>query len=305
MAPIRSMKELVEQARARGPVRLVVPAAESESALGATVEAERRGLVHPILLGDRHALAARLVALGAEPRRFVLVHEPDDARAVLLAVRFARIEEAQLILKGRCTTGQLLRAVLDRDTGLRRGGLLSDVMVSEHPLGEARLVGLTDGGVNVAPGLAQKRAIVENAVRVFRRLGVERPKVAALCAIETVVPEMPQTQEARALAEMAARGEIEGCDLLGPVALDGALSLEAARAKGIEHPVAGRADILLAPTIEAGNMLGKSFTWLARRPVGHVVEGAAAPVLIPSRAEHALDKLCSIALGALAAQEVR
>jgi phosphate butyryltransferase len=222
---------------------------------------------------------------------------------VLLAVRFARIGEAEMILKGRCPTGQLLRAVLDRDAGLRRGGLLSDVLVSEHPLGEGRLVGLTDGGVNVAPRLAQKRAIVENAVRVFRRLGVAVPRVAALCAIETVEAGMPQTGEARALQEMAERGELAGCEVLGPVALDGALSLEAARAKGLTHPVAGRADILLAPSIEAGNMLGKSFTWLARRPVGHVIEGASAPVLIPSRAEHALDKLCSIALGVLAVRE--
>lgn len=305
MAPIRSMKELVEQARARGPARLVVPAAEAESALAATVEAARQGLVLPLLIGDRHGLSARLAALGAEPRRFVLVHEPDDARAVLLAVRLARIGEAEVVLKGRCPTGQLLRAVLDRDTGLRRGSLLSDVLVSEHPLGEGRLVGVTDGGVNVAPGLAEKRAIVENAVRVFRRLGVQRPRVAALCAVETVEPGMPRTQEARALQQMAERGEIAGCDLLGPVALDGALSLEAARSKGIEHPVAGRADILLAPSIEAGNALGKSFTWLARLPVGHVVEGARAPVLIPSRAEHALDKLCSIALGVLAAREER
>jgi phosphate butyryltransferase len=299
------MKELVERARARGPVRLAVPAAESETALGATVEAVRQGLVRPLLVGDRAGLLARLAALGADPHGFVLVHEPDDAKAVLLAVHFARIGEAQMILKGRCTTGQLLRAVLDRDAGLRRGSLLSDVMVSEHPLGETRLVGLSDGGVNVAPGLAQKRAIAENAVRVFRRLGFARPRVAALCAIETVEPGMPHTGEARELQRMAERGEIEGCDLLGPVALDGALSLEAARAKGIDHPVAGRADILLAPNIEAGNMLGKSFTWLARRPVGHVIEGAAAPVLIPSRAEHALDKLCSIALGVLAVREAR
>lgn len=297
------MKELVERARAGGPARLVVPAADSETALGATVEAERRGLVLPLLVGDRAAIGARLSALGADPGRFTVLHEPDDGRAVLLAVRLARIGEAQVILKGRCTTGQLLRAVLDRETGLRRGGLLSDVLVSEHPLAEGRLVGLTDGGVNVAPRLDQKRAIAENAVQVFRRLGVARPRIAVLCAIETVEAGMPQTAEARELQRMAERGELAGCEVLGPVALDGALSLEAAQAKGIAHPVAGRADILLAPTIEAGNMLGKAFTWLARRPVGHVIEGAAAPVLIPSRAEHALDKLCSIALGVLAARE--
>jgi phosphate butyryltransferase len=305
VARIRTMKELVDRARARGPVRLVVPAAESETALAAAVEAERQGLALPILVGDRAGLSALLHSLGHEPRRFVLVHEPDDARAVRLAVHFARIGEADLILKGRCRTGDLLRAVLDRDEGLRQGSLVSDVMVTEHPLGEPWLVALTDGGVNVAPTLEQKRAILENALQAVRRLGVERPRVAALCAIETVERGMPHTAEAAQLAAMAARGEIAGCDVLGPVALDGALSREAARAKHMDHPAAGRADILLAPTIEVGNVLGKAFTWLARKPVGHVVEGARVPVLIPSRAEHALDKLCSIALGVLAVREAR
>jgi phosphate butyryltransferase len=303
VARIRSMKELVERARARGPVRLVVPAAESETALAAATEAERQGLALPILVGDRARVTTMLRGRGHEARRFVLIHEPDDAAAVRMAVHLARIGEADVILKGRCRTGELLRAVLDRETGLRRGSLVSDVMVTEDPLGGPRLLALSDGGVNVAPTLGQKRAILDNALRTLRRLGVERPKVAALCAIETVEKGMPHTGEARALAEQAERGEIPDCDLLGPVALDGALSLEAARAKHLDHPVAGQADLLLVPTIEVGNTLGKAFTWLARKPVGHVIEGARAPVLIPSRAEHALDKLCSIALGVLSALE--
>ena len=303
MARIRTMKELVERARALGPARLVVAAAESATALGAAVEAERQGLAVPLLVGDRGGIGAQLHALGSEPRRFVVVHEPDDQRAARLAVHFARIGEADVILKGRCRTSELLRAVLDRNEGLRRGSLVSDVLVTEHPLGEARLVAVTDGGVNVAPTLAQKRAILENALRALRRLGLERPRVAALCAIETVERGMPHTAEAAELSAMAGRGEISGCDLVGPIALDGALSPDAARAKGLDHPAAGRADLLLAPSIEVGNVLGKSFTWLARKPVGHVIEGARVPVLIPSRAEHALDKLCSIALGVLAARE--
>jgi phosphate butyryltransferase len=213
-----------------------------------------------------------------------------------------RAGEARVILKGRLHTGDLMRAVLDREAGLRTGRLLSDVLVSEHPLAP-RLVGVTDGGVNVAPTLEQKRQILQNAVRVFQRLGVERPKVAVLCAVETVEASQPQTAEARALAEMAERGEIEGCDVVGPIALDGALAIQAAKAKKMTSPVAGRADILLVPTIEVGNALGKSFTWLAGKTVAHVIEGAAAPVLIPSRAEAAQDKLCSIALGILASRE--
>jgi phosphate butyryltransferase len=217
-------------------------------------------------------------------------------------VALVRGGEAHVILKGRLSTGDLLRAVLDRVDGLRGGRLLSDVLVADHPVSATpRLVGMTDGGVNVAPSLAQKKVILENAVALFRALGVARPKVACLCAIETVSEAMPHTVEARALAEMAERGELVGCDVAGPLALDNALSPEAARAKGIDDPVAGNADVLLVPTIEAGNLLGKAFTWLARRPVGHVILGARAPVLIPSRVESAEDKLASIALGVVAA----
>lgn len=302
MAAIRSMTELVDRARAAGPARLVVPAAESETALKAAAMARQQGLAESILLGDAAAVAAILEQLGVEPRDFTIEHQPDDTAAARRAVELLRSGAAQVLLKGRLHTADLMRAVLDRENGLRTGRLLSDVLVSDHPLAP-RLVGMSDGGVNVAPTLLQKKAILENAVRVLRRLGVERPKVAVICAVETVEPSQPQTAEARDLAEMAERGEIEHCDVVGPIALDGALAIQAAQAKKMTGPVAGRADILLVPTIEVGNVLGKAFTWLAQKPVGHVIEGAAAPVLIPSRAESSQDKLCSIALGILASRE--
>jgi phosphate butyryltransferase len=220
-------------------------------------------------------------------------------------VALVRAGEGAVLMKGRIKTGELLHAVLDRAAGLREGRLLSDVLVAEHPLSEeARLVGVTDGGVNVAPALAQKREILANAVALFRRLGHARPHVACLCAVETVTPAMPHTMEAQTLAEENASGEIRGCVVSGPLALDNALSADAARAKGIDHPVAGRADLLLVPTIETGNALGKAFTYLAKKPVAHVIVGAKAPVLIPSRVERAEDKLCSIALGVVCASRV-
>jgi phosphate butyryltransferase len=213
-----------------------------------------------------------------------------------------RAGEAAVLMKGRLQTSELLRAVLDRSAGLRAGRLLSDVMVADHPLSSTpRLLGVTDGGVNVAPTLAQKREILLNAVALFQRLGYERPKVACLCAVETVSEAMPHTLDARELAAANARGELPGCVVSGPLALDNALSIDAARAKGIDHPVAGRADLLLVPTIETGNALGKAFTYLGRSQVAHAVMGARAPVLIPSRVERAQDKLLSIALGVLAA----
>ncbi|HZZ84237.1 MAG TPA: phosphate acyltransferase [Anaeromyxobacteraceae bacterium] len=302
MAAIRSMRELVERAAALGPCRVVVPGADSRTALGAALEGEARGLVEPVLIGARAAIAAELEALGADPARYTLVDEPDLDRAARRAVALVRGEGAELVLKGKLSTAQLLKAVLDREHGLRGPGLLSDVLVTEAPGGEARLLGVTDGGLNVAPSLEDKRRILENAVRVFHRLGVERPRVALLCAIETPTPAMPHTGEAAALAAMAERGELEGCEVFGPVALDGALSPGAARAKGILHPAAGRADLIVVPNIETGNALGKAFTWLAERRVAHVVEGARAPVLIPSRAEGSMDKLCSLALGVLVAR---
>jgi phosphate butyryltransferase len=303
MMPIPTLERLLSEARARGPVRLVVAAAESTTALQAAGLARRQRLAEVILTGDPAGLRRRLAELGEDPALFTLVAADDDADAARRAVALVRGGEAVVLLKGRLQTGDLLRAVLDRRNGLRsEGRLLSDVLVADHPLsGEPRLVGVTDGGVNVAPDLGQKRAIIENAVALFQRLGYPRPKVACLCAVEKVSPAMPHTLDAQALAELNARGELGGCLVSGPLALDNALSEEAAREKGIDHPVAGHADVLLAPTIEAGNALGKSFTYLAHAHVAHVLVGALAPVLIPSRVERAEDKLMSIALGVLAA----
>lgn len=302
MMPIPTLARLVEEARAVGPLPVVVAGAENETALAAVVHARRKRIAEPVLVGGIPGIRARLAALGEDPDRFRLVEAATDAEAARRAVALVRAGEGAVLMKGRIKTGDLLHAVLDREAGLRAGRLLSDVLVAEHPLSEeARLVGVTDGGVNVAPTLAQKREILENAVALFRRLGHPRPRVACLCAVETVTPAMPHTVEAQALAEANAAGELPGCVVSGPLALDNALSVDAARAKGIDHPVAGRADVLLVPTIEAGNALGKAFTYLAKRPVAHVIVGARAPVLIPSRVERADDKLCSIALGVVCA----
>ena len=297
---MRTLEELVDRAREAGPKVVAVPAAESETALAAVVQARRRGVARGLLLGARAALEDRLWKLEEDPSHHEIVDEPDDGRAAALAVERVRAGAASLLLKGRLSTGDLLRAVLDRSCGLRTGRLLSDVMVSEHPsAAPPRIVGMSDGGVNVAPSLAEKKAILENAVRVFHRLGFPRPVVAVVCAAEVPSQAMPHTLEARSLVEMAERGEIAGCDVVGPLALDNALLPWAARAKGIAHPLAGKADILLVPNIESGNILGKAFSWLAEKPVAHVIEGAKVPVLIPSRVERADDKLLSIALGAL------
>ncbi|MGC4001248.1 MAG: phosphate acyltransferase [Anaeromyxobacter sp.] len=302
MGPIPSLERLVEAARAAGPRRLVVAAAESDTALAAAGEARRRGLAEVVLVGAPRALRERLERLGEDPSQFTLEPAGDDLEAARRAVALVRAGEGAVILKGRIATADLLRAVLHRTEGLRTDRLLSDVLVADHPLAQApRLVGVTDGGVNVAPGLEQKQQIIENAAAVFRALGVARPRVGCLCAAEVGSDAMPHTRDAEALARAAAAGELGACEVSGPLALDNLVSAEAARAKGIADPVAGQADVILAPSIEAGNALGKAFTYLARRPVAHVIAGARAPVLIPSRVESAADKLCSIALGVLVA----
>ncbi len=302
MMPIPTLARLLEEARTVGPLPVVVAGAENDTALTAVAHARRKRIAEVVLVGGGLGIRARLAALGEDADRYRIVEAANDAEAARTAVALVRGGEGAVLMKGRIKTGDLLHAVLDRAEGLREGRLLSDVLVAEHPLSEEeRLVGVTDGGVNVAPTLAQKREIVANAVALFRRLGHPRPKVACLCAVETVTSAMPHTLEAQALAEANAAGEILDCVVSGPLALDNALSVDAARAKGIDHPVAGRADILLVPTIEAGNALGKAFTYLAKKPVAHVIVGAKAPVLIPSRVERAEDKLCSIALGVVCA----
>jgi phosphate butyryltransferase len=300
MRPITTLDRLLAEASTHGPRRLVVAAAESETALAAAALARRQRLASVSLVGDVAALRDRLGALGEDPSAYDLRPAGDDLEAARIAVAMVRAGEAAILMKGRLSTGDLLRAVLHRTEGLRQGRLLSDVLVADHPHAPTRrLLSVTDGGINVAPTLEQKRSIIENAASVFRRLGHERPRVACLCAVETVSPAMPHTVEAAALAELAARGELGACEVSGPLALDNALSPEAAELKGITDPVAGRADVLLAPTLEVGNALGKAFTWLAKGSVAHVIVGARAPVLIPSRVERAEDKLLSIALGVL------
>lgn len=298
MTPITTLGRLLDVARALGPVPVVLAAAESDSALAAAAHARRERIADLVLVGGAAGIRARLKAFGEDPGSYRIVDSPDDVAAARIAVAMVRAGEASVLMKGRIKTADLLRVILDRECGLRVGRLLSDVLLADHPISRTpRLVGLTDGGVNVAPTLAQKREILENAVLLFRRLGYERPKVACLCAVETVTPAMPHTVDALELARLNAAGEIRDCIVSGPLALDNALSEEAARAKGLVHPVAGAADILLMPDIETGNALGKAFTYLAKTPIAHVIVGALAPVLIPSRVERAEDKLCSIALG--------
>ncbi len=292
--------ELRARARSVGPLPVALVGADSGSGLRALGAAATEGIAVPVLVGDERAAGAMIIRegiRGLEAARFVPAVGPESAASV--AVELARSGEVAVLMKGSLRTDQLMRAALDRDRGLRAGRLLSDVLLYQDTVsGQSRLVAVTDGGINPVPDTEALKRIVENAVEVLRVLGFERPRVALLSATEVVSEAVQSTVMSREVAEWAA-GNVDGADVAGPLALDNALLCSAAEAKGIGGPVAGRADVLVTPTIEAGNILGKAAKYLGGSITAHVVVGARLPILIPSRVESADDKLHSIALGVL------
>jgi phosphate butyryltransferase len=296
---IRSFDELRSAARPLGPRKVAVVAADDEVALTAADGALRLGIALPVLIGNEEKIRDKAHALGLVGLLANAEFVPSDSPA-LTAVEMARDGEVDLLLKGHLRTDELLRAALDKQHGVRTGRLLSDVLLYEDTLaGEVRLVGITDGGLNVLPGLEQKKRIVQNAVEVLRCLGLARPKIAIMSATEAVSDSVPSSVDAKRLAEMGTEGEFGEVDICGPIALDCALLESAARAKGIWHPVAGHADCMVVPNIESGNLLGKSVKYLGGSECAHVVVGAKVPILIPSRVESVDDKINSIALGVI------
>ena len=287
---LKDYGELRERAKGIKGKVLAVPWATDDYSLGAVVKAVGLGLV------DRAVIYVPASEVGEVPEGVEVVEASSPEEAAELAVKDAAAGRVHIVMKGFLKTGVLLKAVLNRDWGLRTGRILSDILIAENPAGEG-LVGMTDGGVNVLPGVEEKVQIVQNAIDVFRNLGYGRPRVALLSAVEYVTEKIPSTVEAAEVVERYRRGEIVGGVVEGPLALDVAVSEVAARRKGVKGEVAGRADILVVPNIEAGNILGKAYTYYAKVPVGHVIMGAKVPVLIPSRNEGDEDRLNSIALG--------
>jgi len=303
MKAIKTFAELVAQAKTKRGVVVGVPAAEDESTILTVLEARRKNLADFILCGDRDKITAMLRQNGGQPGDFDIQSAPNAEGAAAQIVELANRKRVHVILKGFLPTASLMKPILDKEKGLRSGNLLSDIMIVENPLANyPGLLGVTDGGLNILPDLSQKKQIVENAVAAFHRLGYTEPLVGVLAAIETVKEAMPATVDAAALTRMNADGAIRGCKVYGPLALDIAVSPEAARHKGVENAVAGIAQVLVVPNIEAGNIFGKSFTYYLHIPVSHVIMGARIPVLIPSRNESDRDKFYSVALGVTIAQ---
>lgn len=300
VGPVPSLEVLRKKARSLPTRIVVIAAAQDEVALEAAAKAEEEGLARCILVGDHHKIEAVLWELERDPKGFQIVERQEVQEAVATAVRLVREGEGHILMKGKCTSGDLLREVLDRDRGLRAGKLLSDVFLFDAPFPDReRLLGITDGGVNLAPNLEAKAQILQNALDVFRCLDYEEPKVAVLSAIERVNADLPSTIDGAELARMAREGAFGRCKVEGPLAMDLAISAESARRKGVTSQVAGAADILLFPNIESANITAKALQYMVPFEPGHVVVGAAAPILIPSRAESAQAKVNAVAVGRL------
>lgn len=297
---ITSFDDLLDRMRQGPRVTVAVAAADDEAALGAVAAAHELGIADALLFGDGARISAVYKEMTGSPDLPFEIREAAEEQAARTAVAAVRSGAAQILLKGKIKTAALLKAVLDSEHGLRSSRQLSDLFIFEDPSRAGnKLVMITDGGVTLKPDLKQKIEIIENAVAVARALGNDSPRVAVLSAVETVNPALPATIDAAVLTKMNQRGQIKGCIIDGPLALDNAISAEAAALKGIESPVAGKADILLCPEIESANMLAKSTTYFARMRLGHVIMGSTAPVLIPSRADSTDSKLLSIAIGKL------
>jgi phosphate butyryltransferase len=297
---ISTFAQLVEKARGVGPKTVAVAAAQEKEVLLAVQDAEAQNLAECILVGDRAVITEIAQENSIDVRRMMIIQEPEPKQAARKVMELVRLGHAQMAMKGKIETGDFLRAALDKEAGLRVGRLLTHVGIYEIP-GFDRLLFLSDAGVVVAPTMEQKIEIVQNAIYVAQRLGVEQPKVAILAATEMVNPKIPATLDAANLSKMADREQIKGGIIDGPLALDNAISLESAQIKGIKSNVAGRADILIPPDVEAANVLAKAITYFAKGIMAGVVVGGKSPIIVASRSDPHETKLVSMALGVILA----
>jgi phosphate acetyltransferase len=291
---------LLESCRALDPIPTAVAHPCEETALSGALEAAAKGLITPILVGPSAKIREIARAAGIDVGATRIVDVPHSHAAAAKAVQLVREGEARLLMKGSLHSDEILGAVLAKEIGLRTGRRLSHVFIMDVPTYHKVLV-VTDAAINIAPTLEDKVDICQNAIDLAVALGVKRPKVAILAAVETVNSKMPSTIDAAALCKMADRGQISGGVLDGPLAFDNAISAEAAKVKGITSEVAGDPDILLVPDLEAGNMLAKQLTFLANADSAGLVLGARVPIILTSRADSVRSRIASCAVAVMAA----
>lgn len=298
---IRNFSEVLKKAKENEIKTVAVAVAQDEHVLEAVKEANENGIANAILVGDKQGIIEIAKKIDMNLQNIDIIHELDNKKAAIKAVECVSSGKADMVMKGLVDTATFLRAVLNKEIGLRSGKLMSHVAVFEIPKYD-RLILITDAAFNMYPELNEKIDILKNAVTVAHSLGIDEPKAAPICAVEVVNPKMPATLDAAALSQMNARGQIKGCIVDGPLATDNALSEEAAKHKKISGPVAGNADILLMPNIEAGNVMYKTLAFTTESKNGGLLVGTTAPVIVTSRADSAETKLNSIALAALVAE---
>ena len=298
---MRNIDDIVKFAKERGPKTISVACCQDKEVLIAVENARKQHMIEAILVGDIEKTREIAKTLNIELNNYELVDIKDLSQACLKAVEIVSTGKAHMVMKGLVDTATFLRSVLNKEVGLRTGKLMSHVSVFEIE-GIDRLILLTDAAFNTYPDLKQKVQIINNSVMVAKSCGIENPKVAPVCAVEVVNPDMPATVDAALLSKMSDRGQIKGCIVDGPLALDNALSEEAAHHKGITGPVAGKADILLLPNIDVANVMYKSLTYTAPTKNGGILVGTSAPVILTSRADSFETKVNSIALAALVSE---
>jgi phosphate butyryltransferase len=292
---IKNLETLIEYAKKNEKKKMVVVAPHSLDVVQAIIDAENQGLVDAILVGDCEVIKSLYCDLEAEPD---IIHEPDEKKAAQIAVELVKSKKADMIMKGKIQTADLVRPVLNKERGIRTRHLLSQVVVFEAPNND-RLMMLTDAAINISPTVNEKVQICSNAITVAHSLGIDMPKVALLAAFEFVNPAMPATIDAACITQMNRRGQIEGALIDGPIALDAVISPKAAKQKKISSPIVGQTDILVAPDIEAANILYRAILYFAGARSCGIVYGAQVPLVLLSRAEDPYTKLCSIALASL------
>ena len=275
-----------------------------ESSLRGAVEAAELGLILPILVGPSARIAAVAAQFKIDISAFEVVDAPHSVASAETAVRLAREGKAEMLMKGSLHSDEIMAEVVKRETGLRTSRRVSHCFIMDVPAID-RVVIITDAAVNIFPTLEDKLHIVQNAIDLAHALGMTEPRVAILSAMETINPKVPSTIEAAALCKMAERGQITGGVLDGPLALDNAIDLGAAKIKKIKSPVAGQADILVVPDLEAGNMLAKSLSFMADADAAGIVLGARVPIILTSRADSVVTRLASCAVASLLADARR
>ncbi|MBE0666507.1 MAG: bifunctional enoyl-CoA hydratase/phosphate acetyltransferase [Bacteroidales bacterium] len=277
--------------------RLVLAAAQDLTSLSSVMKAAKDGFIEPILVGDKESIQNIASKNNLDIKGVRMIHEPDTEMAVEIAVKMVRSNQADILMKGKVGTSTLLKAVLNKEWGLRTGALLSHIALFEVEAYH-KLIAVTDVAMNISPNLQDKISIVNNSVACLNRLGVDMPKVAVLGAVEMVSENMQATLDAALLSKMNQRDQIKHCIIDGPLAFDNAISLDSANHKGIRSDVAGDTDLLLMPDIEVGNVLYKSLVFFAHAKVAAVILGAAVPIVLTSRSDSDQAKYDSILLAA-------